>query len=362
MRFNNYFNQYVNNKFGEVVFLRKNRYDPSKESKDFPCVELESIEPDSCRLLELFKSKSQKSIKTKFFPGDILFGKLRPYLRKFLLPNFEGVCSSEIWAFYSLKILNNYLFYYLQTDNFMDVANTSSGTKMPRAEWNLISNTDIYYPDSYEEMEKISKMFNLLDRQITTQSKIIEVLKSQKKWIYDTVFNKIDSEIVPLGDLCNIKKGEQINGSELNDNNIYPFMNGGTSPSGYFHMFNAHENTISISEGGNSCGYIQFNKNKFWCGGHCYSLINIKEQVNNKYLYHFLKANELNIMRLRVGSGLPNIQKKDLENFNVFIPSLKEQNDIASFLDICDLKINLEELLLIKLKEQKKYLLSNMFI
>ena len=237
----------------------------------------------------------------------------------------------------------------------------NEGSGVPSLSASTIESLKVNIPQ-FNEQNKIANFLSKIDTRITTQSKIIEVLKSQKKWIYDIVFNKIDAEIVPLGNLCNIKKGEQINGSELNDNDIYPFMNGGTSPSGYFHMFNANENTISISEGGNSCGYIQFNKNKFWCGGHCYSLINIKEQVNNKYLYHFLKANELNIMRLRVGSGLPNIQKKDLENFSIFIPSLKEQNFIANFLDICDLKINLEEVLLIKLKEQKKYLLSNMFI
>ena len=100
-------------------------------------------------------------------------------------------------------------------------------------------------------------------------------------------------------------------------------MNGGIEPSGYYDKYNTMPNTISISEGGNSCGYIQFNTVPFWSGGHCYTLQNIKEGYSNLFLYHYLKAREKEIMALRIGSGLPNIQKKDLEKIFMVL-SLKQ--------------------------------------
>ena len=93
-------------------------------------------------------------------------------------------------------------------------------------------------------------------------------------------------------------------------------MNGGIDLSGYYDRYNTSANTISISEGGNSCGYVQYNNVPFWSSGHCYTLQNIKEGYHNLFLYHYLKAREKEIMALRIGSGLPNIQKKDLEKFS----------------------------------------------
>jgi type I restriction enzyme S subunit len=72
-----------------------------------------------------------------------------------------------------------------------------------------------------------------------------------------------------LGDICEIRKGEQLNRSTLNDNEYYPVYNGGISASGYTSDWNQIENTIIISEGGNSCGFVNFIKTKFWQGGHC---------------------------------------------------------------------------------------------
>ena len=59
-------------------------------------------------------------------------------------------------------------------------------------------------------------------------------------------------------------------------------MNGGTQPSGYYNSYNTDAGTISISEGGIRCGYVQYNKENFWSGGHCYTLQNIKSELTEK--------------------------------------------------------------------------------
>lgn len=216
----------------------------------------------------------------------------------------------------------------------------------------------IFLP-SIKEQKKIADMLELLDKKIELQTKKIEALKLFKLCILKHIFSSATVKI-KLKDVSNIVKGKQINSEELSKSGSYYMLNGGTEPSGYLEKYNTLENTITISEGGNSCGYVKYNKCKFWCGGHCYSLEN--KLINNHYLYQLLKFNEKKIMRLRIGSGLPNIQKKDLENFELFIHEKDNQYKIANLLMKYDTKIELEKNKLDKLALLKTGLLQNMFI
>ena len=74
---------------------------------------------------------------------------------------------------------------------------------------------------------------------------------------------------IKLVDICEISKGSQLNRTDMVDDGKYYVQNGGIDISGYTNEYNTEENTISISEGGNSCGYVNYNKEKFWAGGHC---------------------------------------------------------------------------------------------
>jgi len=140
-----------------------------------------------------------------------------------------------------------------------------------------------------------------------------------------------------LSDLVLIKKGEQLNKLAMDDSGKYPALNGGISHSGYTDKWNTEANTITISEGGNSCGYVNFNKERFWCGGHCYALLEVGENIDNDFLYQALKSKQDALMKLRVGSGLPNIQKRSIEEFSLLVPeSKKEQQKIAEILGTVD--------------------------
>ena len=181
--------------------------------------------------------------------------------------------------------------------------------------------------------------------------------------IYDKVFTRYKSETLALGDIADIVKGKQVNATELTEKGDYYVMNGGITPSGYYSSYNTEAETISISEGGNSCGYVQYNVSRFWSGGHCYTLtIKNEEEVSNLYLYHFLKWREKDIMALRIGSGLPNIQKKDLMVFPVQLANASNQLSIVALLDSTEKKIRLEEDILLQFDRLRKFLLSQMFI
>ena len=96
-------------------------------------------------------------------------------------------------------------------------------------------------------------------------------------------------EEIKLGELAQIKKGQQLNRLDQSKTGLYPVLNGGVQPLGYTNGWNTEKNTITISEGGNSCGFVNFNKTRFWCGGHCYSLNNKSTLVDKQYLYQFLR-------------------------------------------------------------------------
>ena len=213
------------------------------------------------------------------------------------------------------------------------------------------------------EQRKIANLLSLLDARITTQNKIIEDLKKLKSAIYQNLFFHLQGDKVPLSELAEIIKGQQINGSELSENGKYYVMNGGITPSGYYDNYNTEADTISISEGGNSCGYVQYNSSDFWSGGHCYTLrIKPTALISTPFLFHFLKWKEPDIMALRSGSGLPNIQKKDLSKVCIIVPTLDEQQQLIALLSTFQMKIENEEIFTSNLNKQKQHLLSQMFI
>ena len=153
------------------------------------------------------------------------------------------------------------------------------------------------------------RTLGLLLRTIFCAIPLIKDFEVCRSAISENLFKEVKGDVVMLFEICEISKGKQINGEFLSEKGKYYVMNGGTEPSGYYNNYNVEANTISISEGGNSCGYVQFNTSPFWSGGHCYTIQEIADNVDNLYLYHFLKSKEDAIMKLRIGSGLPNIQK-----------------------------------------------------
>jgi len=219
------------------------------------------------------------------------------------------------------------------------------------------------YTTCRDEQDKIGYFLNLLDERIATQNKIIEDLKKLKSAIYQEIFSNLQGEECSLSDLAEIIKGQQINGSELSDSGKYYVMNGGIAPSGYYDSYNTEADTISISEGGNSCGYVQYNSSEFWSGGHCYTLrIKPTSSIATHFLFHYLKWKEPDIMALRIGSGLPNIQKKDLSKISIIVPTLDKQLQLTVLLSAFKKKIENEEMYVANLDKQKQYLLQQMFI
>ena len=137
---------------------------------------------------------------------------------------------------------------------------------------------------------------------------------------------------VQLKDIASYSKGQQINGDKLNENGAYDYLNGGINPSGKWDSYNVDGNTVTISEGGNSSGYVNYMNRPFWCGAHCYYLFNVVG--NTKYLYYALKSQQDRIMKIRSGACMPNIKKTDLGNFEfLFDDDMLVQHQVVEVLD-----------------------------
>ena len=261
-----------------------------------------------------------------------------------------------------IRFSPKYLGYYINSPAYHDqLVPFIQGVKVSSISKTHIRKTFLSF-SSLLEQEKIANFLSCLDEKIQVQNKIISKYETLIKGLCDMIFSSIEGNILPLKALASIEKGQQINGMSLAKTGKYYYLNGGIAPSGYIDDYNTSEETISISEGGNSCGFVSYNLQKFWSGGHCYTLKIMAEQCRSKYLFFYLKYKEKDIMQLRVGSGLPNIQKKSLENFNVKLPNYKKQCFVERVFEVVTAKKEIENALLERFQSQKKFLLSKMFI
>lgn len=157
-----------------------------------------------------------------------------------------------------------------------------------------------------------------------------------------------------LDSLCSINKGVQFNKTAMNEHGSYPVINGGITPSGYIEQYNQEENTITISQGGASAGYVNWLTVKFWAGAHCYVLKPF-DKVLNRYLYHFIKSQEYMLQEFQYGAGIPALAKSTVASLKMPVPPLPVQSEIVKILDnFAELTAQLQEQLTLELSARKQ--------
>lgn len=245
-------------------------------------------------------------------------------------------------------------------------------TGVPQLTGPQISIYDLAAP-CYAEQRRIADALSAVDNKIdllTHKRNNLARFKAglmQKIFSQEVRFTREDGSAYPdweekrLGDIATISKGQQLNRQHMTEDGAFSVINGGITPSGNHTESNRDGNVITISEGGNSCGYVDYQQAPFWCGGHCYS-VEAKDTGSNRYLYHALKFGEPRIMEMRVGSGLPNIQKRDLSGYRVLLPSPAEQDQISHALDAVDSRISMVQRQASAMQTFKKGLLQQMFV
>lgn len=184
LRFAGFADDWEQRKLTEIV----NRVNKSSNSDVLPKVEFEDIVSGEGRLNKDISSKFDSRKGTLFEPENILYGKLRPYLKNWLFPDFEGVALGDFWVFEATDVsVPSFDYYLIQSDDYQKVANDTSGTKMPRSDWKNVSSTDFAIP-SKDEQKQIGAFFKQLDDTITLHQRKLDLLKEQKKGFLQKMF------------------------------------------------------------------------------------------------------------------------------------------------------------------------------
>ncbi|WP_037368330.1 restriction endonuclease subunit S [Selenomonas ruminantium] len=187
IRFAGFTGDWEQRKFGEFA---QRQSETRMSDSDIPCVEYEDVIAEQGLLNKDIRNKEINKTGIAFSEEDVLYGKLRPYLHNWLNPDFKGVATGDWWVLKPKEMDKNFLYRLFQTSQFDDAANQSSGTKMPRADWKLISNLEFLVPNSIEEQAKVGKHFNNIDTLITLHQRKHEALKEIKKYMLQNMFPK----------------------------------------------------------------------------------------------------------------------------------------------------------------------------
>ncbi len=173
--------------FGELAAIRNVKIIASTVPAGTPCVELESIDQGTGRLLGSIDAKGTSS-KYSFKKGDVLFGRLRAYLKKYWLATFDGICSTEIWPLIPRddRTVGSFLHLLVQTSDFVDAACISYGTHMPRSDWSVLRKFSVQVP-SRTEQEAITNVLSDMDIELA----VLETKLAKARQIKDGMMQNL---------------------------------------------------------------------------------------------------------------------------------------------------------------------------
>ena len=303
-----------------------------------------------------------------FNQGDILYGKLRPYLHNWFLPSFSGLAVGDFWVLQPKDADSSFLFRLIQGQQFDDVANQSIGTKMPRADWNLVSKTLFFVPTSIDEQALIGRYFRSIDNLITLHQRKLDKMKELKKAFLNLIFsqklrfygftdswelrkleevaplrggyafqsNQYANEGIPIVRISNILSDGSVGGefvfhNELKDDEIFMLENGDI----VLAMSGATTGKVSILSSEKSCKYYQNQR---------VGLFSKTATCNYSFVATIVRSEKF-LEQLRdvlVAGAQPNVSAKDIDAFDFSVPKdVEEQSQIGNFFRTLDRLITL---------------------
>ena len=161
-----------------------------QESPEIPYVGLEHMDSGEPQLRRWGSSSQVKSSKKHFVPGDVLYGKLRPYLDKAVLAEFEGLCSTDILVLKADRDLTipQFLVHTLHTRRFLSYAiSTTSGTNLPRTRWTSLKDFNLTLPP-LPEQRRIAHVLSTIQRAIAAQGDLIAAVREVKRSLMQRLF------------------------------------------------------------------------------------------------------------------------------------------------------------------------------
>ena len=307
-------NNWKTYKLVDIAKLRKKNITP-KDFTDQKYIGLEHIGQGNFLLDGIGTATDATSNKSIFKSGDILYGKIRPYFKKVYKPKFSGICSTDILVIKSKnedEISQDFLHQIIKTQEFTDKATeTSSGTKMPRADWNSLEKLEFEIPD-LPEQQSIAQILSAIDDKIENNLAINKTLEEMamalyKHWFVDFGPFKdgefIESELglIPKGwevsrlqDVSTLTAGgdkpKNFSNGLTEEYKIPIYSNGITNDGLYGYTDNAriNEESITVSARG-TIGFVCLRLEPYLPIVRLIAVVPKKELITSKYLFYWLK-------------------------------------------------------------------------
>ena len=334
-----------------------------------PRVEYEDIVSGTGRLNKDIYAKQSSKSGIVFHQGDVLYGKLRPYLQNWLLPTFDGLAVGDFWVLQPQNADSSFLYRLIQSRQFDEVANQSTGTKMPRADWKLVSKTVFSIPSNISEQAAIGTYFTALDSLITLHQRKFEKLTNVKKSMLEKMFPQNGSSYPEIRFKGFTDPWEQRKLGELVDvcsGRDYKHLSEGTIPvygtGGYMLSVNDalsyDRDAVGIGRKGTiDRPYIL--KAPFWTVDTLFYAIP-REKVDLNYAFDIFQ--NIDWKKKDESTGVPSLSKTAINDIDVLAPKHDEQQIIGQFFAAIDNLITLHQRELEKLQNIKKSMLEKMFV
>lgn len=382
IRFSGFSDDWEQRKFIDIV----ERLNKTEDNVKLPRIEFEDIVSGEGRLNKDLNTKKDDRKGIFFDENNILYGKLRPYLRKWYYARFAGVAIGDFWV---LKIINNnhplFIYYLIQTEKYQRVANDTSGTKMPRSDWKKVSESLFYIPN-INEQKKISTIFNIIDNLITLHQCKLDKLINIKKSMLEKMFVEKNTDVPEIrfkgftdtweqrklgevGDFnpkCSLPKKfeyvdlESVDGTRLVSHRTEYIDNAPSRAQRLAKPGDIFYQTVRPYQKNNFLFNIADSREYVFSTGYA----QIRPYGNSEYLMALIQGKEFvrEVLNNCTGTSYPAINSKDLEKISIFIPKINEQERIGNLFQKIDKLITLHQRKLEKLKNIKTSCLEKMFV
>lgn len=397
IRFRDFTDDWEQRKFDEIASRESST---GMSSEILPSVEYEDVISEVGQLNKDIAEKAVHKKGIKFDKIHVLYGKLRPYLHNWINPRFKGIAVGDWWVLKPVATDKDFLYRLIQTKQFDDIANLSTGSKMPRADWNLVSKSEFMIPGELKEQHLIGQCFSNLDNLITLHQRKLDQLKTLKKYFLQNMFpakgEKVprirfkgftgDWEQRKFGEIAEYKKGPF--GSALKKEFFIPdsdisikvyeqqnAINKDWTLSRYYisqeyaqklKAFEVHSGDIIVSCAG-TIGEIYELPAQARPGiiNQALMRIRVNKDIVCKDIFKLAFSNMIDSLSREFsnGSAIKNIPPfADLKPMKVLLPDKTEQKLIGDFFTDIDKTITLHQRKLNQLQTMKKFMLQNLFI
>ena len=364
-----------NLQFYEVCDRVKDSYQPVKGGSA-PYIGLEHLAQGFPAFVGRGVESEVRSSKTAFKVGDILFGKLRPYLRKGVRADFNGVSSTDILIFRAAeRCESDFLKYLVHSDEFIDYAkSTTNGVRHPRTSWPSLRKFQLSLPP-LPEQKKIAHVLSTVQRAIEAQGRIIQTTTELKKTLMHKLFTEgtrgepqKQTEIGPVPESWEVATieehcissafGPRFSSSLYShDGNILTLRTTDMEDDGRidystapkvridYSKFEKHylrEGDVVVSRSG-TCGIASVfeGHSRPVLPGAFLIRLRMKPSVQPAFLRHYINSpvGRPHILQLAQGAIQKNISGTRLRGLAIPLPPLPEQTEIAAAVKTIDRKL-----------------------